>query len=113
MTVTDSITAVKPNGQTGFSVLTFQPGIAQNRAIAFRRQSFESNHRMHIAIFLWEIRNSDAQSRMPDAAALVHFDLRRDAFFEPFNMADNTDHLAAGVQRVERIEGDVQRVTVK
>ena len=50
---------------------------------------------------------------MPDAAAFVYLDLCRDALFEPFDMADDADHFAAGVQRVEGVEGDVQRIAVE
>ncbi len=49
MTVTGSIAAIKLNCQAGFFVLAFQADIAQNRALAFRREFFASNLRMQIA----------------------------------------------------------------
>ncbi|MGB4227665.1 MAG: hypothetical protein WBJ68_13645 [Candidatus Dechloromonas phosphoritropha] len=49
MAVARSISAIELNCQAGFSVLAFQPDIAQNRALAFRRESFASNLRMQIA----------------------------------------------------------------
>jgi hypothetical protein len=52
MAVTDSIAVIKLNGQTDVSDLAFQPDIAQNRALAFRRESFASNLRMQMAVFL-------------------------------------------------------------
>jgi len=49
MAVADSIAAIELNCHADFSVLAFQPDIAQNRALAFRRESFASNLRMQIA----------------------------------------------------------------
>ena len=42
---------------------------------------------------------------MANPAALVHADLGGDAFFQAFDVADDADHLAAGVEGVERGEG--------
>ena len=50
---------------------------------------------------------------MPDAAALVHADLGGDAFLEAFDVADDADHLAAGVEGVERGEGGFEGVAVE
>ena len=49
---------------------------------------------------------------MPNPAALFNANLRWDAFLHAFDVADDADHLAAGVQRVEGVQGDVQRVGV-
>ena len=38
------------------------------------------------------------QPRVPDAAAFLDPDLRRDALFHGLHMADHTNHLAAGVE---------------
>ena len=38
---------------------------------------------------------------MPNPSAFLNPDLRRKAFFQAFHMADDADHLAAGVQGVE------------
>lgn len=51
---------------------------------------------------------------MPDAAAFFDSDLRGDTFLETFNVADDANHLAAGVQSVECIERNhLQRIGVK
>ena len=50
---------------------------------------------------------------MPNPAALFNANLRRDAFLHAFYVADDADHLAAGVQCVEGVERDVQRVGVE
>ena len=52
-------------------------------------------------------------ARIPDAAALFDPDLCGNALFQAFDVADDANHLAAGVQRVERIERDFQRVAVE
>lgn len=50
MAVTDSIAAIKQDGKACFSALVFQPDIAQNSALAFRRESFASKLEMQIAL---------------------------------------------------------------
>ena len=50
---------------------------------------------------------------MPNPAALFNADLRWDAFLHTFDVADDADHLAAGVQGVEGVQGDVQGVGVE
>jgi hypothetical protein len=39
--------------------------------------------------------------------------LHRDTFLHIFYVADHVDHLAAGVERVEGVQGNVQRVGVE
>ena len=50
---------------------------------------------------------------MPNPVPLFNPNLRRDAFFHAFDVADDADHLAAGVQGIEGVQGDVQRVGVE
>ena len=50
---------------------------------------------------------------MADATPFFNPDLRCDAFFHAFDVADNADHLAAGVERIEGIEGDFQSVAIQ
>ena len=50
---------------------------------------------------------------MPHAAALLHADLGGDAVLQTFDVADDADHLAAGIQGVERVECHVQRFGVE
>lgn len=42
-----------------------------------------------------------------------HFYLHGDTFFHGFHMANHTDGLPAGIQRVERIQRGVQRFAIK
>lgn len=42
-----------------------------------------------------------------------HFYLHRDTFFHGFHVANHTDGLPAGIQRVERIQRGVQRFAIK
>ena len=37
----------------------------------------------------------------------MHFDLHRNALFQRFDMADNANHLATGLQLIERRQGDI------
>ena len=53
------------------------------------------------------------QLRIPNPAALFHPNLRRDTFLHAFDVADDADHLAAGVEGVEGVEGDFQGVGVE
>ena len=53
------------------------------------------------------------QPRMPNPAAFLDLDLRGNTLFQCFQMADDADHLAAGVERVECGEGDLQGITVQ
>ena len=50
---------------------------------------------------------------MADAAALIDLDLRRNAFLQAFDMTDDADHLAAGVEGIKRGQCNFQCVGIK
>ncbi len=50
---------------------------------------------------------------MSDPAAFIYANLGGNAFFQAFYVADDTDHFAAGVERVQGAEGDFQGVAVE
>ena len=57
--------------------------------------------------------NLNNNPRIPNPTALFNPNLCRDAFLHAFNVTDHADHLAAGVERVEGIQGDVQGIGVE
>lgn len=55
----------------------------------------------------------DHQPRMAYAAAFFHSNLGGDAFLQRFDVADDADHLATGVQRIQCGQRHFQRVAVQ
>ena len=55
---------------------------------------------------------ADAKPRVADAATLVDADLRRDSFFQAVHVADDADHLAAGIECIECGKGGFQRIAI-
>ena len=53
------------------------------------------------------------QLRIPNPATFFHANLRGNAFLHAFDVADDADHLAAGVEGIEGVEGDFQGVGVE
>src|SRR5471030_3273133 len=51
--------------------------------------------------------------READPHAFRDSDLQRNALFERFHMTDHANHFAARVQRIERVERNLQRLAVE
>lgn len=53
------------------------------------------------------------QLAIPQPVNLLHFDLHRNTLFHRLYVADHADGFPGGVQRVERIQRRIQRLTVE